>query len=102
MAEATLFPLPAPREPRAMPPTRPDAARVLRPDRQQVAWVAQDLDALLPADHQARAIWALLERLDLSTFYAQIKATVDRPGRPTADPRVLLALWLALPQSLLL
>ena len=34
------------------------------------------------------------EKLDLSAFYEPIKAVVDRPGRPTTDPQVLLALWL--------
>ena len=36
----------------------------------------------------------MLEKLDLSAFYGAIKATLDRPGRPTTDPQVLLALWL--------
>ena len=30
----------------------------------------------------------------MSAFYGAIKATLDRPGRPTTDPQVLLALWL--------
>lgn len=94
MTEMTLFPLPEPQVIPARPPTRPEAARVLRPDRQQVAWVPQALDALLPPDHQARSIWAFLERLDLTAFYADIKATLDRPGRPSPDPQILLALWL--------
>src|SRR5918999_1471517 len=37
---------------------------------------------------------AVLERLDLSAFYRQIRAAVDGPGRPASDPRVLLGLWL--------
>jgi len=55
--------------------------------------VEQDLDSLLPPDHQARAIWAMLEGMDLEAFYADIKAVLDRPGRPASDPQVLLALW---------
>ena len=35
-----------------------------------------------------------LETLDLSAFYEPIKAVENRPGRPTTDPQVLLALWL--------
>ena len=53
----------------------------------------RDLDALLAEDHPARAIWDFLERLELSAFYAAIKAVLDRPGHPATDPRVLLALW---------
>ena len=76
------------------PPTRPDEARVLRPDRQQLQWLPRNLDEVLAQDHAARAIWGLLEKMDLSAFYGSIKATVERPGRPTTDPQVLLALWL--------
>ena len=35
-----------------------------------------------------------MEKLDLSAFYGSIKATLDRPGRSTTDPQVLLAVWL--------
>lgn len=94
MTEGTLFELPAAQEPSPVPPTRPEGARVLLPVRQQVQWAPQDLEAALPEDHPARAIWNLLEELDLSAFYGSIKATVDGPGRPTTDPQVLLALWL--------
>ena len=33
-----------------------------------------------------------MERLDLSAFYAPVKAVENRPGRPTTDPKALLAL----------
>lgn len=94
MTDATLFELPAAREPSPVPPTRPEGARVLLPVRQQLQWVPQDLERVVPEDHPARAIWNLLEELDLSAFYGSIKAVVDGPGRPTTDPQVLLALWL--------
>ena len=94
MSEGTLFELPPPEEPRGAPPTRPEEARVLRPDRQQLQWVPVDVEAAVAQDHPARAIWGLLEELDLSAFYGPIKAVLDRPGRPTTDPQVLLALWL--------
>ncbi len=94
MTEPTLFELP-PTEPRApAPPTRPEEARVLRPVRNQVQLVMRDLDAALAEDHSARAIWGMLENLDLSAFYSSIKARLDRPGHPATDPQVLLAVWL--------
>ncbi len=94
MTEPTLFELP-PIEARApAPPTRPEEARVLKPNRQQLQFLPRDLDAALAEDHSARDIWGMLENLDLSAFYGSIKATLDRPGRPTTDPQVLLALWL--------
>lgn len=94
MSEATLFELPAPEEGRSLPPTRPEEARVLRPVRQQVQWVTLDLEAAVAADHPVRAIWGLLEQMDLSAFYGSIKAVLDGPGRSTTDPKVLLGLWL--------
>ncbi len=94
MTEPTLFELPPIEERAPAPPTRPQEARVLRPVREQLHWLPRNLDELLAEDHSARAIWGLLEKLDLSAFYASIKATLDRPGRPTTDPQVLLAVWL--------
>jgi transposase len=94
MIEPTLFELPPTEEPVPARPTRPEEARVLRPVRHQLQWLSRTLDEVLAEDHPARAIWSVLEKLDLSTFYSAIKATLDRPGRPTTDPQVLLAVWL--------
>lgn len=74
-------------------PTHEEEARVVRPVRNQVQFVMQDLDTALPEDHQVRVIWDFLERLDLSAFYASIQAVQGGPGRPASDPQVLLALW---------
>lgn len=94
MKKGTLFELPEPQERAATPPTRPEEARVVRPERRQLQWVARDLEGVVPQDHPARAIWGVMEKLDLSAFYGSIKAVLDRPGRPTTDPKVLLALWM--------
>ena len=94
MSERMLFELPPTEERVPAPPTRREEARVLKANRQQLQWQPRDLDSLLAEDHSARAIWGLLEKLDLSAFYGSIKATLERPGRPTTDPQVLLALWL--------
>ena len=95
MTEPTRFELPPTGEWASAPPTRPEEARVLRPVRQQFQGLHRDLDAVLAEDHSARAIWGWLEKLGLSGFYGSIKVTLDRPGRPTTDPQVLLALWLS-------
>ncbi len=94
MSEETLFELPAIEEKRAPAPTSPGEARVLRPVRNQPEWAVLDLESRLPQEHRARVIWSFLERLDLSAFYAPVKAVENRPGRPTTDPKALLALWL--------
>jgi transposase/IS5 family transposase len=69
-------------------------ARIMKPCRNQIQLRQVDLDSLLAADHPARIVWAFVERLDLSPLYARIKAVGERPGRPTIDPRILIALWL--------
>jgi transposase len=74
-------------------PTRSQDARVVRPVRNQIQFLMQDLDGTLPEDHQARAIWDFLDRLDLSRLYSSILAVEGGPGRPASDPQVLLALW---------
>lgn len=68
--------------------------RVITAERRQVELRPCHLDALLPASHRARAVWAVVERLDLAAFYAPIRARDGEPGRPASDPKVLLALWL--------
>lgn len=68
--------------------------RVRRPDRRQVLLTPCCLEELLPADHEARAVWAVVERLDLSAFYEVLKARGEEPGRSATDPKRLTALWL--------
>jgi len=94
MSEPTLFALPDPEPVPAEPPARLEDLRIVRPVRDQLQFVPQTLDDLIARDHPARAIWRLLEQLDLRGFYAEIAAVVDGPGRPATDPRVLLAVWL--------
>lgn len=94
MNEATLFELPPAEEKGMIPSTQPEQARVLKPVRQQLQWIPIDLDQKITQEHPARAIWDILDKLNLSAFYSSIKAVTDRPGRPTTDPKVLLALWL--------
>lgn len=69
-------------------------ARVVRPNRSQLRWDLVDPEGWLPAEHQARDVWAWVETLDLTDLYAKVKARGSEPGRPCADPAVLLALWM--------
>lgn len=68
--------------------------RLVTAERRQVELRPCHLDALLPAAHRARAVWEVVERLDLAAFYAPIRARGGEPGRPATDPKVLIALWL--------
>lgn len=70
------------------------APRVQSAVRNQVELRACDLDASLPADHQARAVWAFVQSLDLQALYAQIRAVEGSVGRAPIDPAILMSLWL--------
>lgn len=63
-------------------------------NRAQMRLVPLDLESMLPDDHQARAVWAFVERLDLGEFYERIQSREGSAGRPATDPRILLALWI--------
>ena len=63
-------------------------------ERRQVELRPCDLESLVAPTHRARALWELIERLDLAAFYAPIRARGADPGRPATDPKVLVALWL--------
>jgi transposase len=68
------------------------AARTIEANRAQMRFVPMDLEGLLPENHQARAVWTYVERLDLSEFYAAIGSREGSAGRPAIDPRIYLAL----------
>jgi hypothetical protein len=49
---------------------------------------------LVAEDDAVRDVWAFVEGLDLGALYAAIAAREGEPGRPTIDPKILMALWL--------
>jgi transposase len=63
-------------------------------NRHQIELQPCDLETLLPPGHAARLVWRFVEGLDLSAFYAAIRAREGRAGRPPIDPKILVALWL--------
>ena len=91
----TLFALPpaVPPAPAPAPADPKRGARLREANRAQLAWGRIDLDAQLPDDHPARAIGAVIERLDLSALYAPIEARDEVAGAPAIDPKLLLGLW---------
>jgi transposase len=68
--------------------------RLRRPDRRQVLLEPVCWEERLAADHPVRAVWAVVERLDLSRLSDPIAARGESPGRAATDPRLLVALWL--------
>ena len=51
------------------------------------------LDAEVPADHEVRAIAAVIDKLDLRGLYADVRARGEVAGAPATDPKILLGLW---------
>lgn len=81
-------------ERRGPAPAEDTPARYETANRTQVELRPTDLEALLPAGHAARLVWRFVEGLDLTAFYARIKAREGGPGRAPVDPKILIALWL--------
>ena len=71
-----------------------DPPRLRLANRGQVEWRSVDLDSMLRDDHEARAMWSAVEKLDLSRFYDAITARGSAPGRGATDPKILVCLWL--------
>ena len=69
------------------------APRIHSPNRSLVE-NPKTIDELIPSDHKARLIWELVEDLDLTPLYWEIKSVEGHAGRPATDPRILVALWL--------
>jgi transposase len=86
--------------------------RVKRAQRGQITWGRVDLDAEVPADHEVRAIAAvvddrglppvgsaaegrrgLIDKLDLRGLYADVRARGEIAGAPATDPKILLGIW---------
>src|ERR1051325_2106233 len=82
------------RKARRLAAARKAKPRLVTADRKQIELRPLDLDSLIPSVHRARAVWAFVEKLDLSAFYEPIKARGAVAGRPSSDPKVLVALWL--------
>jgi hypothetical protein len=47
-----------------------------------------DAEALVPEDHEVRAIWEFLGCLDLRRYYEDIEVDEGETGRPALDPRL--------------
>lgn len=80
-------------EPAAARPAGPGKPRLRTPCRQQQEMHFATLDELLDDEHPVRAVWALVQRLDLAAWLQDVKAVEGVCGRKSTDPRLLLALW---------
>jgi transposase len=77
-------------------PQREQQARVRRKEinRQQLLLRPVEVEKLVDLDHPVRAIWELVEGLNLEPFYVEIESVEGVAGRPVWDPRLLISLWI--------
>lgn len=87
-------PTPPTQAARESPPATPARPRFKPIDRNQPFFRAVDVQALLEEDHPARAIWAFVEKLDLSRFAEKVRAVQGAAGRSAYDPRLMVSLWI--------
>lgn len=73
---------------------RAPAVRLAEPDRQLPVPTPLCFDELVPAEHPARMLWALLGTLDLSRFSEGVTSVEGHAGRALHSPRMMLTLWL--------
>ena len=70
------------------------APRYIAIDRNQKVLQPLDIEQLIPAEHAARKIWAVVGGLDLSHFEQDIQAVEGHAGRNTFSPQLLISIWL--------
>ena len=70
------------------------APRLQAVNRAQLQFRMVDVEALIPEDHPARAIWEFVGRLDLRRYTEPIRAVEGGAGRPALDPHLLVSVWL--------
>jgi len=63
-------------------------------NRQQLVMRPMDVEQLVSEDHEVRAVWEFVGRLDLSAYYEGIEVREGETGRPAMDPRLMMSLWI--------
>src|SRR5207302_11404226 len=99
MSTSSLFPEsedapePTPRPAADLGPEPPP--RLRRPVRDQMILRPCSIDELRAGDQDARLVWVMVRTWDRDGVLATIRARGAAPGRPSTDPRLLIALWLS-------
>lgn len=83
---------PGPRLAAELEASQPEA-RLKRIDRSQSYWGQIDVERLIGAEHPARAIWELVEKVDVEEFLKTNKSVSGRAGAERTDPRLLVSVW---------
>jgi transposase len=68
--------------------------RIRYANRKQILLREVDVESLVCEDHEVRAIWELVGRVDLRRYYEGIKSVEGVAGCPATDPRVMISIWI--------
>ncbi len=63
-------------------------------NRHQMLLRPVEVETLVAEDHEVRAIWEFIGRVDLGQYYGEIEAVEGEAGRPAWDPRLMISLWI--------
>jgi transposase len=63
-------------------------------NRQQMMLRPVDVERLVLEDHEVRAVWEFVGRMDLSGYYEEIDVVEGEAGRSATDPQLLISLWI--------
>ena len=80
-------------KPGGLPESEP-LPRLKAINRKQLLLRPIDVEALVPLDHEVRAIWEFTGHLDLTAYYETIHSVEGKAGCTAFDPRLLLSLWI--------
>jgi len=63
-------------------------------NRQQMVLRPVEVEKLVSEDHEVRAVWEFVGRMDLSGYYEEVEAVEGEAGRPAFDPQLMVSLWI--------
>ena len=63
-------------------------------NRRQLVMRPTDVEQLVSEDHEVRAIWEFVGRLDLGRYYEDMEVMEGEAGRPALYPRLMISLWI--------
>lgn len=67
--------------------------KLQRIDRQQMVFRSVEIEKLISEDHEARAIWEFVGRLNLSCYHDGIRSQKGGAGRPALSPQLMISIW---------
>lgn len=91
VSQGTLLNIPE--QPDHQKPPRKGPPKLTEVNRQQTMMAMICVEELIGPDHKARAIWQLVERLDLTRFSESLRTAKGCAGRPAWNPQLLVSVW---------